>query len=626
MSDDLPTGALPTVRVTTAEALVRYLVAQRIVLDERTGEQAPLFPGVLAIFGHGNVTSLGHSLEQHRDEIPVWRGQNEQGMGLAAAAFAKAMRRRQVMVCTSSIGPGATNMVTAAGVALSNRLPVLFVAGDTFASRLPDPVLQQVEHFGAPTVTVNDAFKPVVRYWDRITHPAQLLASLPQLVGTLLDPGDCGPAFLGLPQDVAAQAYDYPAEFFAVRVHEINRPRPSLAQLDRAAEAIRAARRPVIVAGGGVHYSLAEAELAAFAEEFSIPVVETVAGKSSLLADHPCYAGAIGVTGADAANAVVAEADLVLAVGTRLEDFTTSSWTGFAAGAPIVTVNAARFDSLKHHAVPVVADAREALTALQERLAGWTVDAGWAGRAGRAAVELDAAISARVAEDGVWPPSYAQVIGALQDVATADDYVMTAAGGLPGELNINWRSQGIATFDCEYGFSCMGYETAGAWGAAFARPHGRVFSLVGDGSYLMLNSEIYSAVLSGKTFVLVVCDNGGFAVIERLQVGQGGASYNNMLADSRGPGADARVDFAAHARALGADAVQVGSLDELREALRAARESDRTTVVVTSVRADDWTEGSAFWQVGVPEVSDRPEVREARRRHEEGITRQRRGI
>jgi len=273
----MDSSALPTVRITTAEALVRYLIAQRIVLDERTGEHAPLFPGVLAIFGHGNVTSLGHSLEQHRDEIPVWRGQNEQGMGLAAAAFAKATRRRQVMVCTSSIGPGATNMITAAGVAMSNRLPVLFVCGDTFASRLPDPVLQQVEHFGAPGVTVNDAFQPVVRYWDRITHPAQLLASLPQLVGTLLDPGDCGPAFLGLPQDVAATAYDYPATFFDVRLHEINRPRPSLGQLDRAAEAIRAARRPVIIAGGGVHYSLAEAELAAFAQEFSIPVVETVA-------------------------------------------------------------------------------------------------------------------------------------------------------------------------------------------------------------------------------------------------------------------------------------------------------------------------------------------------------------
>ncbi|MBL8931951.1 MAG: 3D-(3,5/4)-trihydroxycyclohexane-1,2-dione acylhydrolase (decyclizing) [Kineosporiaceae bacterium] len=620
-----------TVRLTTAEALVRYLIAQQIVQDDLPGSPVgPLFPGVLAIFGHGNVTSLGHSLQVHRDEIPVWRAQNEQGMGLAAAAFAKARRRRQVMVATSSIGPGATNMVTAAAVAMSNRLPVLFISGDTFTSRLPDPVLQQVEHRGAPGLTVNDTFVPVVQYWDRIDHPAQLLGSLPQLVGTLLDPADCGPAFLGLPQDVAATAYDYPVSFFEPRRHEIARPRPDLGQLARAAEAIRAARRPVIIAGGGVHYSLAEAELAALAERYSIPVVETVAGRSSLLAEHPCHAGAIGVTGADAANDVVTQADLVLAVGTRLQDFTTSSWTGFAPQARIVTLNAARFDALKHHSVPVVGDARESLTALDALLSepphAWSVAPDWAGRAARAATELRALITARTTPDGVWPPSYAQVVGAVREVAEPDDYVMTAAGGLPGELNITWRSTGIATFDCEYGFSCMGYETAGAWGAAFARPEDVVFSLVGDGSYLMLNSEIYSSVLSGRKFVLVVCDNGGFAVIERLQRNQGGQSYNNMLADSRGPGANVRVDFAAHARALGAQAIEVASMADLDAALRVARAADRTTVVVTRVRADDWTEGSAFWQVGVPEVSERAEVRAARTAHEAGMAGQRRGV
>ncbi|MFN0280416.1 MAG: 3D-(3,5/4)-trihydroxycyclohexane-1,2-dione acylhydrolase (decyclizing) [Kineosporiaceae bacterium] len=616
-----------TVRITTAEALVRYLIAQQIVQDDLPGSPVgPLFPGVLAIFGHGNVTSLGHSLQVHREEIPVWRGQNEQGMGLAAAAFAKARRRRQVMVATSSIGPGATNMVTAAAVAMSNRLPVLFISGDTFTSRLPDPVLQQVEHFGAPGLTVNDAFVPVVQYWDRIDHPGQLLASLPQVVGVLLDPADCGPAFLGLPQDVAATAYDYPVSFFEPRVHEIARPRPDLGQLARAAEAIRAARRPVIIAGGGVHYSLAEAELAALAELFEIPVVETVAGRSSLLADHPCYSGAIGVTGADAANDVVAQADLVLAVGTRLQDFTTSSWTGFAPTARIVTLNAARFDALKHHSVPLVGDARESLTALSDLLQGWSVAPDWTGRAARAAAELNAFVTARTTPDGVWPPSYAQVVGAVQNVAEPQDYVMTAAGGLPGELNVNWRSTGIATFDCEYGFSCMGYETAGAWGAAFARPDDEVFCLVGDGSYLMLNSEIYSSVLSGRKFVLVVCDNAGFAVIERLQRNQGGASYNNMLADSRGPGSHVRVDFAAHARSLGAEAIEVGSMAELEAGLRTARAAERTTVVVTKVRADDWTEGSAFWQVGVPEVSERAEVGAARKAHDAGMSGQRRGV
>ena len=343
-----------TIRLTTAEAVVRYLIAQRILVE---GEDVPLFPGVLAIFGHGNVVSFGHSLESHRDELPVWRGQNEQGMGLAAAAFAKSVRRQQVMVCTSSIGPGATNMVTAAGVAMANRLPVLFIAGDTFASRLPDPVLQQVEHFGHPSTTVNDAFRPVVRYWDRIMHPAQVITSLPQAVGVLLDPGECGPAFIGLPQDIAADAYDFPVSFFTTQVHEIARPRPDLGQVSRAADVIRGAKRPVIVAGGGVHYSRAEAELAAFAEEFGIPVIETVAGKSSLLASHPRYAGPIGVTGAEAANVAATGADVVIAVGTRLEDFTTGSWTVFDADAQIIGVNAARFDAIKHRSLPVIAGA-----------------------------------------------------------------------------------------------------------------------------------------------------------------------------------------------------------------------------------------------------------------------------
>jgi len=612
-----------TLRLTTAEAIVRYLIAQRIVID---GVEEPLFPGVIAIFGHGNVVSLGHALETHRDELPVWRGQNEQGMGLAAAAYAKAMRRQQIMVCTSSIGPGATNMVTAAGMAMSNRLPVLFISGDAFNSRLPDPVLQQVEHFGSPSTTVNDAFRPVVRFWDRITHPAQVLSSLPQALAVMLDPADCGPAFIGLPQDVAAQAEDYPASFFRTQVHEIARPRPDRGQVERAALAIRAARRPVIIAGGGVHYSRAEAELADFAERFGIPVIETVAGKSSLLASHPRYSGPIGVTGADAANVMAAEADLILAVGTRLEDFTTGSWTVFHPDAPIVGVNAAAFDAIKHFALPVVADAREALAELAIELDGYSTESSWVARGVQMRAALQEFVDGRVADDGQWPPSYAQVVGRVHAAATDDDYVLTAAGGLPGELNINWMSKAVASFDCEYGFSCMGYETAGGWGAALARADGEVFSLVGDGSYLMLNSEIYSSVLSGRKFILIVCDNGGFAVIERLQVGQGGASYNNMLIDSHGSGADARVDFRAHAESLGALAIGVGSLAELDDALRVARAADRTTVIVTDVRASDWTEGGAFWEVGVPEVSERAGVLAARERRDAGLLQQRRGV
>jgi 3D-(3,5/4)-trihydroxycyclohexane-1,2-dione acylhydrolase (decyclizing) len=508
--------ATKTIRITTSEALVRYLIAQRTIVD---GVNVPLFPGAYGIFGHGNVTSLGHSLEMHREELPVWRGQNEQGMGLAAAAFAKATRRQQIMVCTTSIGPGATNMVTAAGVAMSNRLPVLFIAGDTFASRLPDPVLQQVEHFGVPSTTVNDAFRPVVRFWDRITHPAQILSSLPQAVATMLDSGDCGPAFIGLPQDVAAEAFDYPESFFATTVQESPRPRPDRGQLARATELLRSAKRPVIIAGGGVHYSRAEAELATFAEKHGIPVVETVAGKSSLVASHPRYAGPVGVTGAEVANAVVREADVVLAVGTRLEDFTTGSWTLFSTETQFVGLNAARFDAIKHRSTPLVADAREGLTELSDALGNWSTDASWTDNATRLRGELDVFVNGRIADDGVWPPSYAQLIGLVHIAATEEDYVLTAAGGLPGDLNVNWMSKAVASFDCEYGYSCMGYEISGAWGAAMARPRGEVFAMVGDGSYLMMNSDIYASVLSGHKMILVVCDNEGYAVIEHLVEG-----------------------------------------------------------------------------------------------------------
>ncbi|MDP4804610.1 MAG: 3D-(3,5/4)-trihydroxycyclohexane-1,2-dione acylhydrolase (decyclizing) [Candidatus Nanopelagicales bacterium] len=620
MSQPTATG---TVRLTVAEAMVRFLIAQRTKVD---GVEVPLFPGVLAIFGHGNVTSLGHSLEQHRDEIPVWRGQNEQGMGLAAAAFTKAQRRQQIMIATSSVGPGATNMITAAGVAMANRLPVLFISGDTFTSRLPDPVLQQVEHFGSPSTTVNDAFRSVVRYWDRITHPAQIISSLPHAVATMLDPADCGPVFIGLPQDVAADAYDYPVETFEPVVHAVARPRPDIDQLAAAAALLRSAKRPVIIAGGGVHYSLAEAELAAFSARTGIPVVETVAGKSSLLADHPSYAGPVGVTGAEAANAVVEQADLVLAIGCRLQDFTTGSWTLFDRETSFIGLNAARFDAGKHRAQPLVCDAREGIVELDAALADWSVSGEWQSAHRAERENLDAFITSRIADDREWPPSYAQLVGLVHDSATPADYVLTAAGGLPGELNINWRSKGIATFDCEYGFSCMGYEISGAWGAAFARSEGQVYSMVGDGSYLMMNSDIYASVLSGKKFILVVCDNEGYAVIERLQVGQGGASYNNMLKDSTGTGSEVRVDFAAHAAAMGATVLTADSLTSFRTALDAARAADRTAVIVTSVRDSDWTEGGAFWQVGVPEVSEKAEVRQARASMDAGLARQRKGV
>jgi len=399
-------------------------------------------------------------------------------------------------------------------------------------------------------------------------------------------------------------AYDYPEDFFATRLRTVPRQRADVRDLAAAAEALQAAERPVIIAGGGVHYSLAEEVLADFAAAHGIPVVETVAGKSSLVASHPCYAGPLGVTGAAAANAVVADADVVLAVGTRLQDFTTGSWTLFGADTRIITVNTARVDALKHGSQPVVGDARESLVELHALVGDWSAPDAWVGRARGFREDLEAFVQSRIADDGGLPLSYAQVVGAVHRAATPDDYVLTAAGGLPGELNINWMSKGVATFDCEYGFSCMGYEVSGAWGASMARRSGEVFALVGDGSYLMLNSDIYSSVLSGDKFILVVCDNGGFAVIERLQVGKGGNSYNNMLRDSVGTGSHARVDFRAHAESLGAIAVRVSSLAELEQALVEARGHDRTSVIVLEVRESDWTEGGAFWQVGVPEVSE----------------------
>jgi 3D-(3,5/4)-trihydroxycyclohexane-1,2-dione acylhydrolase (decyclizing) len=606
-----------TVRLTAAQAIVRYLIAQRTVID---GREAPLVPGVFAIFGHGNVTGLGFALDEAREALPTIRGQNEQGMALAAIGYAKAMRRRQIMAATSSIGPGATNMVTAAGVAMANRLPVLLLSGDTFQSRIPDPVLQQVEHFGAPSTTVNDAFRAVTRYWDRITHPAQVAQSLPLAVETMLDPADCGPAFLGLPQDVQAQSYDYPERLFEPRVHELRRQRPDPREVDVAVAALLRAQRPLVLAGGGVHYSLAEDAFRRFVETHDLPVVETVAGKASLTADHPCLVGPIGVTGSDHANRLAAAADLVLAVGTRLQDFTTGSWTVFHDEALVlVGLNAARFDAAKHRSLPVVGDARKGLDALGAALGSWRADATWTVRAReeRDAFHAFVADNTAVAEDG--PATYAQVIGALNRLARDTDYPLTAAGGFPGELNVNWLSKGVGAFDCEYGYSCMGYEIAGAWGAKLARSDGDVIAFVGDGSYLMLNSELYSSVLTGQKLIVIVCDNGGFAVIDRLQTGQGGRSFNNMFDKP------IRVDWAAHARSLGCEGVAVGSVAELAEAFERARGADRTTVIAIEVAPKTWTPGGAFWEVGVAEVSERREVAAAHERLLEGKSRQRVG-
>jgi 3D-(3,5/4)-trihydroxycyclohexane-1,2-dione acylhydrolase (decyclizing) len=610
-----------TIRLTTAQALVRWMLAQRSELMD--GTEVPLFPGVFGIFGHGNVLGLGVALHEVRADLPTWRGQNEQGMALAAVAYARATDRRQVMVATSSVGPGALNMITAAGVAHANRLPILLLPGDTFTSRAPDPVLQQVEHFGDPTTSVNDAFRPVSRYFDRIVRPEQLVGTLPQVARVLTDPADCGPVVLALPQDVQVEEFDFPVAMFTPRLHRVPRARPDLTALAQAVEILRRGERPLLVLGGGVRYSGAAVEALAFAEKHGVPVVETVAGRTLVPHDHPLHGGPLGIIGSASANNLAAAADVVLAVGTRLQDFTTASWTVFDPAVRIVSVNAARFDAVKHAGLAVVGDARETLTELSDGLGDWSVGGAWAARAAEERHTWDAHVDdlrRGTAPDGSL--TYAQVVGVVNDASTSEDYVLTASGGMPGELHGGWRTGDVkpdagptsgATMDLEYGFSCMGYEVVAPWGAAMARqvthPDGLVTGLFGDGSYLMLNSELYSAAFAGHPYVAVLCDNGGFAVINRLQTNQGASGFNNLLQDSRGPGADGsvHVDFAAHARSLGCcveDVAEGSSVEDLRTAyLRArqtAKETQRPAIVVCRTHPTTWTEAGAWWETGVP--------------------------
>jgi 3D-(3,5/4)-trihydroxycyclohexane-1,2-dione acylhydrolase (decyclizing) len=614
---------MKTIRLTTAQAIVRWLLAQRTRID---GDEVPIFAGVFAIFGHGNVTSLGEALEPVQDQLPTYRGHNEQSMALAAVAYAKAMRGRRIMVATSSIGPGSTNMVTAAAVAHANRLPVLLLSGDTFQHRIVDPVLQQVEHFGDPTITVTDTFKPVSRYWDRITKPAQIVRSLPQALAVMLDPATRGPAFIALPQDVQAEAYDFPARFFEPVVHYIRRPGPDHRDVEAAAAIVSRAQRPMIIAGGGVHYSGAVDTVRTFAERHAIPVVETVAGKSTLTHDHPNYAGPIGVTGSTAANAVAEQADVVLAVGTRLQDFTTGSWSVFKdPDVRFVAINTASWDAHKQGAQPVIGDAKVTLEALDAALGDYSAAPEWLATADERIAEWHAYLDSWSGRRHDGPPAYAEVIQAINAAADPGDYILSAAGGLPGELSMGWRSKSVGSFDSEYGYSTMGYEIAGAWGARLARPTGDVIAWVGDGSYLMMNSDIYSTVLTGQKVIFMVCDNGGFAVINRLQVNTGGAEFNNLLASTRHERLFG-VDFVKHAESMGAIAERVEGIDDLRAAFTRAKAAESTYVIVVPIDQYTWTEGGAWWEVGVPEVSERQAVRAARADWEANKQRQRVGV
>jgi 3D-(3,5/4)-trihydroxycyclohexane-1,2-dione acylhydrolase (decyclizing) len=617
-----------TIRLTMAQALVRHLANQFIEID---GGEVRLCAGGFGIFGHGNVTCLGEALHDHREELPLYRGQNEQSMGFAAAAYSKYHLRRRFMFCTASAGPGTSNLVTSAALAHANRLPMLLLCGDTFQTRLPDPVLQQLENYYNPTLGVNDAFRPVTRYWDRITHPAQIIQSLAAAIATMLDPADCGPAFLGLPQDVQGWAYDYPMEYFEKKVHRIRRVTPDAEEIADAAALIKAAERPMVVAGGGVQYSGAVAELTTFAETHNIPVVETIAGRANLVAGHPLNIGPIGVTGSDSANAIAQKADVILAVGTRLQDFTTGSWTAFDKTARFVSVNAARHDAGKHRSTPVVGDAKLSLTALSDAVAGYLAPESWSTRAQAERAKWDAYVADNV-RPGNRPNSYAQAIGVVNELCDTEDRVIAAAGGLPAELTANWRTLKTGTVDVEFGYSCMGYEIAGGWGARIAQfekePGQDTIVFTGDGSYLLMNSDIYSSVLTGRKLIILVLDNGGFAVINKLQNNTGNISFNNLIEDCNIAVAPFAVDFENHARAMGAEAETVANPAELANAFKRAKAADKTYVIVMRVDAHEgWTqEGHTWWEVGLPEVSRRAEINDARDAASEGRKRQRTGV
>ena len=617
------------VRLTTAQAIVRWLDNQFIMID---GKEHRLCGGGFGIFGHGNVTCLGEALYNYQDSLPLYRGQNEQSMGFAAAGYAKAWLRQRFMFCTASAGPGTANLLTASALAHANRLPMMLLCGDTYLTRLPDPVLQQMENFYDPTFGVNDAFKPVSRYWDRITHPAQIIQSLPAAVATMLDPGDCGPVFLGLPQDVQGWTYDYPVEFFEKKHHHIRRQMPDNEEIAQAAALLKSAKRPMIIAGGGVQYSKAVAELTSFAQSHAIPVVETIAGRANMLNDHPHNIGPIGVTGSDSANIIAEKADVIVAVGTRLQDFTTGSWTAFAKDARFISLNAARHDAGKHRSLPVVGDAKLGLAALSEAISGYQADSAWLELAQAERQKWDAYVADNVSFGDNRPNSYAQAIGVVNELCHKRDRVVAAAGGLPAEVTANWRTLDIGTVDVEFGFSCMGYEIAGAWGARIAQsqlePDRDTITFCGDGSYLMLNSDIYSSVLSDKKIIALVLDNGGFAVINKLQNNTGNESFNNLIADCPTVTEPFAVDFAAHAESMGAHAETVENPAELAEAFKRAQKADKSYVIVMKVDAyEGWTtEGHTWWEVGTPHISESPKVQEAHLDVESSRKKQRRGV
>ncbi len=617
---------MTTKKLTMAQALVLFLSNQYV---ERDGLETPFFAGCWGIFGHGNVAGIGQALQQYADSFRFYQARNEQAMVHAAAAYAKAKNRLQTFACTSSIGPGATNMITGAAAATVNRIPVLLLPGDVFVERRQAPVLQQVEWEHSQDFSVNDCFKPVSRYWDRISLPEQIITALPEAMRVLTSPADTGTVTLALPQDVQAMAYDYPDEFLARRVWHISRNRPDLAALERAVEWIRAATNPILIAGGGVHYSEAYDALRHFAEQTGVPVAETQAGKGSLPFNHPLSLGAVGATGTQGANVIARDADLVIGVGTRYSDFTTASKTAFQnADVRFVNVNVAEFDAYKHAAIPLVGDARVTLDELASALGDYDTGTAYRTRVRDLNAAWDEEVSRIYNLEHGPLISQGEVIGVLNLLSHPQDVVVCAAGSLPGDLHKLWRTRDVKGYHLEYGYSTMGYEIAGGLGVKLASPEREVYVMVGDGSYLMMNSEIVTAVQEGIKLVIVVLDNHGYASIGGLSKSLGsdgfGTKYRYRTELGQLDGSTLPVDFATNAASLGARVIRAADRDQLADALQQAQQSDQTVCIVVETDRRQRVGGyESWWDVAVAEVAENPAVQQARANYEEAKTKER---
>jgi len=617
---------MTTERLTMAQALIKFLMSQYV---ERDGRENKFFAGCFGIFGHGNVAGIGQALQQ-MPEFRYYQTRNEQAMVHTAAAFAKMSNRTRTFACTTSIGPGATNMVTAAAGATINRLPVLLLPGDIFARRNVAPVLQQLEAGWSQDLSANDCFKPISRYWDRINRPEQIITALPEVMRVLTSPADTGAVTLALPQDVQTEAYDYPVDLFVKRVWSIPRPRPDQDLLQKAAGWIRASQKPLIVAGGGVLYSLATGALLHFAGQTGIPVAETQAGKGALPYDHPLALGAIGVTGTPGANITAREADLIIGIGTRYSDFTTASKTAFQnPDVRFVNINVAEFDAHKHSAVPLTADARVTLEELGEFLDGYDTGPDYRAQAARFNKEWDAEVGRLYNLEHGPPISQGEVIGAVNEASQPQDVVLCAAGSLPGDLHKLWRTRDPKGYHLEYGYSCMGYEIAGGLGVKMADPEREVYVMVGDGSYLMMAQEIVTSIQEGIKLNVILIDNHGFASIGGLSESLGSAGFGTRYhyrdeATGQLSGEKLPVDFAANARSLGAHVIEAADLPAFKAALKEAQGQERTTVIVVETDREERVPGyESWWDVAVAEVSESPAVDEARQAYEQAKEKER---